>query len=188
MKNIVILLAFSALLFSCHENSSESNKEEEMLVTDTTSTGNTNGIENNFDQGTQDDSFLKNIPAFKNYIWDNNLKKATVPLQKKDTIVIHRGGGVKFDYYITLISHSDKHDNSDHKYWMKKIRKYSSYLPNFPNNEIDSLWNQSNYAVDQIPPSTIYMFAQSNYCNEFFSVAQKANATVEVSLGYSICN
>jgi hypothetical protein len=45
-----------------------------------------------FDQTTQTDEFLAEIPEFSDYIWDNVQKVATILLDDGDTLKVKRGG------------------------------------------------------------------------------------------------
>jgi hypothetical protein len=85
MKKIIILLLFiPAFLFS---------QEDEECT---------------FDQNTQTDKFIKSIPEFSNYKWDNEKKEAIINLKNGSILIARRGGCVHFGVSGELIEKSNQ--------------------------------------------------------------------------------
>lgn len=55
-----------------------------------------NDEECTFDLKTQTDEFVKTVPEFSDYSWDDIRKEATIKLENGNILVAHRGGCVHF--------------------------------------------------------------------------------------------
>ena len=73
-----------------------------------------------FDQATQTDEFVRNIPEFADYSWDDSAKTATILLPAGDTLYATRGGCDHFMFIGKLVKKGNDHAIDDQSYWLEQ--------------------------------------------------------------------
>lgn len=73
-----------------------------------------------FDFDTQNDDFVKEVPEFSNYTWNDSTKTATIILQNADTLMATRGGCDHFGISGKWIQENKKHTIEEVDYWLEQ--------------------------------------------------------------------
>lgn len=173
MKKLTCLLLL-ALSFICLANSS--GKEIEQNTDDCI-----------FDQTTQTNSFLEDIPELEDYVWIDSLKQAVILLKNGETLNVTKGGCIHLNTYIQLVTDLDKTPISDTEYWIGRIRKYTGLLDNIFDNElVDSLIASESYDLEEHPSQLYFSFHQEVACHMSLIIENKHGQT-SVQIGYYVC-
>lgn len=137
-----------------------------------------------FDQSTQTDEFVKNIPEFSNYKWNNIKKEATIKLKNGDELIARRGGCVHFGISGELFEKKQDGVIYDEQHWFEKIKwiaeklfsksDYNLLIESFKNKTFNDLSdNNTTYIV--IPHKTY---------DEFMISVREENDNVIIYIGY----
>jgi|GEM_PF-3124304 len=81
-----------------------------------------------FDRAKQNDSFLKGIPEFKNYVWVDSIKTAFISLESGDKLKVVRGGCQHFSLIGELIYNKTDYELSDLEYWLEQCKWLSKRI------------------------------------------------------------
>jgi hypothetical protein len=195
MRNIAIIL-FLKLLTGC-SHSDPANYETEEANSFTGETGNipvATGLDNDetddddciFNPDIQTADFLKNIKEFEGYKWDDKTKTAGIR-SGKDSVAITRGGCMHYSYYITLYSGAGNLNIDDTDYWIDKISKIASLLPDFENELINKLLKEENFTLDRTPEHLYFTLHQDIYCHMSLIIKRDEQNIISVELGYYLC-
>lgn len=140
-----------------------------------------------FDQTTQTDSFLEDIPELEDYVWIDSLKQAVILLENGETLKVTKGGCIHFNTYIELVTDLDKTPITDTEYWIDRVHKYTVLLDNVFDNELaDSLITSESYDVNETPSQLYFSFHQDIFCHMSLIIENKHGQT-SVQIGYYVC-
>lgn len=142
-----------------------------------------------FDLDTQTDDFLKSIPEFSNYTWNNDKKQATIVLENNDTLLVQRGGCNHFVFSATLIlQKSDlKVENQKEIFekalWMaEKLYEKSDYM------YFQTAISIGEYDMEKHENEFLLTFPSENYCGaDLFFIRNPKTQQVEIKIGYYLC-
>jgi len=137
-----------------------------------------------FDQSTQTDEFIRNIPEFSNYIWNDNKKEATILLENGDTLIAHRGGCVHFGISGDLFVSLDNNENYDLEDWLDKCKWMAKRLFSEYDFEVlvSSLKNKTYTKFSE--NNMIYMVIPHNSYIEYYIAIPTDGKSKKVSIGY----
>lgn len=119
-----------------------------------------------FDLETQTDAFLKSIPEFSNYTWDNEQKKAIIKLKDKSTLIVTRGGCNHFSFYGNLLlSNSKLNINQENEIFKKAlwIAEKLFVKPDF--EQIKQMLKNKEYKINRSENRYHLVFNQEDYCD-----------------------
>jgi hypothetical protein len=142
-----------------------------------------------FDLDAQTDDFLKTIPEFSVYSWDNNTKKATIDLDSENFLLVERGGCKQFRFYATL--HSKKSDLkvTDQQAIFKEALWIGSKL-----FEIEDYMFFQNalatgaYEIYKYENELLITFDSEKFCNaEIYFKSNPKIHSIELKIGYTLC-
>ncbi len=135
-----------------------------------------------FDQTTQTDEFVKSIPEFSKYSWNNETKEATITLPNNDTLIAQRGGCYHFGISGTLIT-NDPTDFNDFDHWFIRSLWIAKRL--FSENDFRTLKNIIEKKAYSMPDgNSSYVLFPHEYYSEFAMTLKMNNGKVELYIGY----
>lgn len=119
-----------------------------------------------FDFNTQTDDFLKEIPEFSNYIWDNVEKKATIKLDNGNILIITRGGCDNFSFYGNLLLNKSEINLNDEDKIFKKALWIAERLFNKSDFKLmKEMLENKKYEIEKTKNQYYLTFEQENYCD-----------------------
>ena len=141
-----------------------------------------------FDLKTQTDDFLKAIPEFSNYVWDNESKKGTVKLDNGNTLIVTHGGCSDFSFYGNLIlNNSELNLNNESEVFEKALWISKKLFDKSDFEYIKESLSNRNFDIEQVENQKYYIFQIEIYC-EMTLVIEKINKNkISIEIGYSIC-
>lgn len=141
-----------------------------------------------FDQSTQTDEFLKDIPEFSNYKWNDKLKTATIELESGDTLIVKKGGCDHYGFYGNLILENSNLDINQNEIinrkalWIaKKLFEKSDF--DFFKKSID----EKKYEIIKENKQIYITFEQEMWCNATLVIKKNINSKISIEIGYYIC-
>ncbi|TPN80979.1 SH3 domain-containing protein [Aquimarina algicola] len=141
-----------------------------------------------FDFNTQTDDFLKEIPEFSNYVWDNKQKKATIKLDDGNTLIVTRGGCNHFSFYGNLLLEKSELNLNDESKIFKKALWIAEKLFNKSDlNFINESLNKRNFEIEQSENQKKYIFQIDRYCDMTIVVEKTNNNQISIEIGYDVC-
>ena len=137
-----------------------------------------------FDRSTQTDEFVKNIPEFENYTWNNKTKTATIILDDGDSLMASRGGCVHFGISGKLITSDKSKDLNNLDYWLNKSKWIGERLfDQTTMKELTTALEKGDYII-QKESDRVYLNINHDSYNEFYIVVFKNELTYSVEIGY----
>ncbi len=141
-----------------------------------------------FDFNTQTDNFIKEIPEFSNYVWDNKQKKAIVTLNNENKLIIIRGGCDHFSFSGNLILMNSELDLNDESEIFKNTLWIAKKLFIESNFEfIEESLNKRKFEIDKSENQKSYYFQTDRYCDMSLIVKKINNNQMSIEIGYSVC-
>ena len=141
-----------------------------------------------FDLNTQTDDFLKEIPEFSNYVWDNEQKKATIKLGDGNTLIVTRGGCVHFSFYGNLLLNKSELNLNDESKIFKKALWIAEKLFHKSDFEfIKESLNKRTFEIEQSENQKYYDFQIDRYCDMTLVVEKINNNQISIEIGYYMC-
>ena len=140
-----------------------------------------------YDQSTQTDEFIRDVPEFSNYIWNDKSKTATIYLPAGEILKAHRGGCVHFGITGTLSVPNSTKSPSDLDYWFKRCKWIAKRLFNAKDFEtlVDSFNMRSYTDTDWVVnKESKYILIPHPTYNEFWVFIRYENDTTNLSVGY----
>lgn len=142
-----------------------------------------------YDLTTQTDDFLKGIPEFSDYSWDDQLKQATITLNDSTILMVERGGCNQFKFYGTLRLQNSNLTEKNQTQIFTKAMWIAEKL--FENQEYEFFRNAletENYEIQKYDNQFLVIFDTSAYCNaEILFIRHPKNGTIEIKIGYYLC-
>lgn len=138
-----------------------------------------------FNLKQQTDSFMKDRPQYVHYKWNNQTKEATVLLDGKDTLVIHRGGCHYFELSVNLKSNTIEYNIDDSTFWFQSALTYAKEF--FENTDYELMKKDietHEYELSKSEDVKLYTFAHDTY-DEFYIRLSFENKAKEMEVGYS---
>lgn len=191
-------LIFILLIVFCCNSSGNSNlitdrvDNSELLSIDLIETSNlqnpSDSLDCVFDQNTQTDEFLRNIPELKPYEWDQNSQTATVILDTRDTLFITRGGCAHFGVSAEFRLKNDKANYSDWNEVYKKILWIAELLKSeFMLDDIKNAINTDQIAIEKYDNIEVVYFNDEYLRDNHYEIMRKVEVDETVlSLSYYI--
>lgn len=141
-----------------------------------------------FDLETQTDEFLRSVPEFVDYSWDDISKTATILLPAGDTLYATRGGCDHFAFTGTLVKSGSSHAIDDVSHWLEQgawISKRVFSADDFTNYM--NMVENKDYEVTVRDNSLFILFNNSQYGEWSLTVRLEAdeNKTI-IETGYYI--
>jgi len=142
-----------------------------------------------YDLDTQTDDFLKGIPAFSNYTWNNDLKQATVILSEEETMIVERGGCNHFSYYCTLqLKTSDLTVKNQKEIFTKALWMAEKLFATEDYNFFLYALETGDYAIQKYDHQFLITFETEAYCQaELFFIVDPETHRVDIKIGYYLC-
>ncbi|RBP27027.1 hypothetical protein DFR65_1125 [Oceanihabitans sediminis] len=141
-----------------------------------------------FDLNTQTDDFLKEIPEFSNYVWDNEQKKATIKLDDGNTLIVTRGGCVHFSFYGNLLlNKSELNLNDESKIFEKALWIAEKLFHKSDFEFIKESLNKRTFEIEQSEYQKYYDFQIDRYCDMTLVIEKTNNNQMSIEIGYYIC-
>lgn len=142
-----------------------------------------------FNRASQTDDFLKNIPEFSDYTWNNTSKKATVFLENGDKLTIERGGCDRFNFYAHLyLQNTDltlKNKNAIFKKALWIVEKL------FDQPEYQFFTHSlaaGEYEILSYPDRFLITLEHPDFCHaELLFLQNTKTQKAEIRIGYSQC-
>ena len=162
--------------------------QENVELTETESESEFNEEDCVFDLNTQTDDFLKEIPEFSNYDWDNEQKKATIKIDDGNTLIVTRGGCAHFSFYGNLLLNKSELNLNDESKIFKKALWIAEKL--FHKSDIDFInesLNKRNFEIEQSENQKYYDFQIDRYCDMTLVVEKINNNQISIEIGYYMC-
>ncbi len=129
-----------------------------------------------FDTTIQTEDFLKKVPEFKNYIWDDASKTALITLANKETIVVERGGCTHFKIIGQWMQRTPKKGIEDISYWLQQCKWLSEkIMPIAEVEKLHELLDSKRYKIEQGEKRTLITLLDKEYKEWYFSVATVMN-------------
>ncbi len=155
MRNFIIIFSLSFLLFSCGSDTETKAPVAHEFITSDDSTSLTipHSIEHElenmkdcvFNKDTVTDNFLKSVPEFKNYSWDNLTKEARIVLPNNDSLYIHIGGCMHYGVSATLTRVGNNKQFTDHGYWLSEAYWIAERVKGFESHYLHEVDEKKNY-------------------------------------------
>lgn len=142
-----------------------------------------------FDKSTQTDEFVRGVPEFAGYSWDDASKTATILLPAGDTLYATRGGCDHFAFSGKWVK-MEEHAIDDVAYWLEQGKWISKNL--FPRDDYSTYLKmvQSEAYEAIVKDNSLYvLFSDSSY-NEWSLTVEKGIGADEsytsIETGYYI--
>lgn len=137
-----------------------------------------------FDRSTQTDEFIKGIPEFSNYTWNDKTKTAKILLEDGSKLLARRGGCVHFGISGTLVMQDTSRPVSDLDYWFEKAKWIAKRL--FHETDYDQLISSFNDKTfsDFSGSGNTYIMFEHEYYSDFSMVVKIQGNKTELSIGY----
>ena len=165
-------------------------KTENIKLTESESESESEFNENGctFDLNTQTDDFLKEIPEFSNYVWDNEQKKATIKLGDGNTLIVNRGGCAHFSFYGNLLLNKSELNLNDESKIFKKALWIAEKLFHKSDFEfIKESLNKRTFEIEQSENQKYYDFQIDRYCDMTLVIEKTNNNQISIEIGYYMC-
>jgi len=141
-----------------------------------------------FDESTQTDDFLKNIPEFSNYIWNDELKTATIKLENGDTLIVKKGGCYHYSFYGKLIlKNSNINFNLNDTIKKKALWIAKKLFEKSDFEFFEKSINEKNYEIIKNDNQIYITFNQEMWCDATLVIEKKKNGKISIEIGYYIC-
>ncbi|WP_452227649.1 hypothetical protein [Lacinutrix sp. MEBiC02404] len=142
-----------------------------------------------FDLNTQTDDFLKEIPEFSNYVWDNEQKKATIKLENGNTLIITRGGCAHFSFYGNLFLNKSELNLNDESGIFKKALQIAEKLFHKSDYElIKELLKNKDYEIEKSENQYYLDFKDDRYCDMTLVVENLTDQNlISIEIGFYQC-
>jgi len=141
-----------------------------------------------FDLNTQTDDFIKEIPEFSNYVWDNEQKKATIKLDDGNTLIVTRGGCAHFSFYGNLLLNKSELNLNDESKIFKKALWIAEKLFHKSDFEfIKESLNKRIFEIEQSENQKYYDFQIDRYCDMTLVIEKTNNNKISIEIGYYMC-
>jgi hypothetical protein len=141
-----------------------------------------------FDLNTQTDDFLKEIPEFSNYVWDNEQKKGTIKLDNGNTLIVTRGGCAHFSFYGNLtLNNSELNLNDESKIFKKALWIAEKLFHKSDFEFIQESLKKGNFEIGQSENQKYYDFQIDRYCDMTLVVEKLNNNQISIEIGYYMC-
>jgi hypothetical protein len=198
MKHLLFLLSITLVIltFSCDskDKSDTTNVNEDFVLTDTIQSEKSelsNDSECVFDTSTFKftTEAIKKFDSTIKYEWNDKDKEATVPFENGDTLFLHIGGCVHFNYFAIYKMDSSKFNDDEYMFnktiWLAKnffSNGFDEGYSKFITNKQFELFGTNNQCKTFMinPDSTI----QENEIYDGFSFCKRGNRSVITLLGY----
>ena len=189
----IIIVLLIGIIFSSCSNSSDENTNSNSSDSSTTFLEKAiskitpkKKIEHcEFDMKQQTDAFLKDKTKYASYKWNNQSKEASLLVDGKDTLTIHRGGCHYFELSINLKSITKNNTISDSLFWFDMALGYAKDF--FEKTDYDILKkniDMHEYEVSGSEDVKLYSFPHEKY-DEFYIRLSSEHKAKEVEVGYS---
>ena len=163
-------------------------KTENIKLTESESESEFNENGCTFDLNTQTDDFLKEIPEFSNYVWDNEHKKATIKLGDGNTLIVTRGGCAHFSFYGNLLLNKSELNLNDESKIFKKALWIAEKLFHKSDFEfIKESLNKRTFEIEQSENQKYYDFQIDRYCDMTLVIEKTNNNQISIEIGYYMC-
>ena len=142
-----------------------------------------------FDLTTQTDDFLKTIPEFSNYIWNNEQKKATIKLENGNTLIVTRGGCYHFSFYGNLfLSKSELNLNDESEIFKRTLWIADKLFHESDFKLIKELLKNKAYNIEKSKNQFYLTFDQEYYCNMTLVAKQLIDQDlISIEIGFYQC-
>ena len=142
-----------------------------------------------FDSNTQTDDFLKKIPEFSDYVWDNETKKATIQLDNGNTLIVTRGGCVHFSFYGNLLLNKSEQNFNDENGIFNKALWIAERLFHKSDYElIRKSLNSKDYEIEKSESQYYLNFKSELYCDMTLVVENlKDQNLISIEIGFYQC-
>lgn len=141
-----------------------------------------------FDLNTQTDDFLKEIPEFSNYFWDNEQKKATIKLDDGNTLIVTRGGCTHFAFYGNLLlDQSELNINNESIIFEKALWIAQRLFNKSDFDHIKESLDKKNFEIEQSENQKYYTFQSDAYCDMTLVVEKINSHQISIEIGYYLC-
>ncbi len=142
-----------------------------------------------FDLNTQTDDFLKEIPEFSNYVWDNERKKATIKLNNGNTLIVTRGGCDHFSFYGNLLLNKSELNFNDESGILKKTLWIAEMLFHKSDYElIKKSLNNQDYEIEKSENQYYLDFKNNAYCDMTLVIENLTDQNlVSIEIGFYQC-
>ncbi|WP_459212080.1 hypothetical protein [Aquimarina rhabdastrellae] len=199
MKLLLKTIILAAVTISCG-NSSIKNEEEIVIEQDPVITKEETSIELNneqtkqsiedieeciFDLKTQTDDFIKRIPEFSNYKWDDKAKTGIILLKNNEQLLLKRGGCDHFEISGKWIQQRTGHALEEIPYWFEQCRWISKrILSEIDYASLEKMIQDKSFEVD-ITNNRLYInFSNHDYIEWYLAVdmddeTHKNNVVIE---------
>ena len=137
-----------------------------------------------FDLETQTDEFVKDIPEFSNYVWNNDRKEATIKLKDGNILIAHRGGCVHFGISGELHLKGNEISINDFDYWFEKVKWIGKRLFNDSDYEILVKSLENKTYTDMSDNRGIYIVIPHKTYNEFLISIKTEEKSKVLYVGY----
>lgn len=173
MKNYILLLSISFLLFSCGSDTETKapSEQKNSAPEDSSSLTIPHSIEHElenmenctFDKDTVTATFLKNVPEFKNYTWDDHTKEARIVLANNDSLYIHIGGCMHYGVSATLTRVGNDKPFTDHEYWLSEAYWIAERVKGFEPEYLHEVDEKKNYDEEMDDEGLFIDFHENDY-------------------------
>lgn len=170
MRSFILPFILCFLLFSCGENTETKAPTEYNKTTDddssSLSTPHSHDDEVDgcvFNKDTVSDAFIKKVPEFENYTWNDITKEARIVLPNKDSLYIHIGGCENYGVSATLTRIGNKKQFSDHTYWLSEAYWMAERIKGFELALLKKMDKQKKYTVEMDDEGLFIDFHEHDY-------------------------
>ncbi len=142
-----------------------------------------------YDLDTQTDDFLKGIPEFSNYTWNNDLKQATIILNENETMIVERGGCNHFSFYSTIqLEKSDLTVQNQKEIFTKALWMAEKLFEVQDYNFFLTALDTGDYSIQKYKHQFLIVFESEAYCNaELLFTVDPETQQVQIKIGYYLC-
>lgn len=192
---LVIVTCIAIISFSCGNSGSESNDSVatndssqtfiQKVISKVTPKKKNNGERCEFNMKEQTDAFMKDKVQYPKYKWNNQIKEATVLLEGKDTLVIHRGGCHYFELSVNFKTVTVTNDINDSTFWFNAALTYAKDFFDKDDYELMKKNIETHeYDLSNSDDVKLYTFPHDKY-DEFYIRLSFEHKAKEMEVGYS---
>jgi len=189
MKKILPIIC-AVFIIACGQPQ-EKTADDKVIINDTAGIETIATVEDDcvFDLTTQNDDFMKEIPDYSNYTWDDESKTATVVFDNNDTIRITMGGCTHYNYYIEFITKTtDSLSIKNPGYGLKiALELAQKVFPKADHQLIDSLVTNKLYDAQLLDVQNYYSLHQDLYCDMTILMEETKSGLFRLEIGYYMC-
>ena len=141
-----------------------------------------------FNLKTQTDEFIKHIPEFSNYVWEDSTKTGVIILENGEKLIVKRGGCYHFEISGQWIQKNKKHTIEEVDYWLEQGKWISKRIMTETDySDLEQMINDKSYKMNFGDNGLYISFNNHNYSEWYLAVDWDfigGNNNVIVKTGY----